>query len=67
MTFEEANDKAERLIRENPRQIYFIMGKNEQWDVFAGWRGRDNALKDGYSFGKYSMTLGKYTTQSGTP
>lgn len=62
MTFREAEEKAKKMAIQNRRQIYFIMGKDDQFEVFVGWDGRDAALKDGYIFPKYSMTLGRYTT-----
>lgn len=50
MTFQEAKEKAKRMIKENNRQIYFIMDKNNESDVFVGWDGRDEALKNGWKF-----------------
>lgn len=62
MTFKEASEKAEKMIVENRHQIYFIMGKNNNFDVIIGWTGRDEALKNGYVFPKYIMSIGEYVT-----
>ena len=62
MTFVEATKKAEEMTRQNRHNIYFIMGKENVFDVFAGWDGRDEALKNGFVFPKYSMRRGEYVT-----
>lgn len=63
MTFDEAVIKADKMVNENRHRIYFIMGKNNSFDVFTGWDGRDEALKNGYVFPKYDMSRGEYVTE----
>ena len=63
MTFDAAREKANAMVRVNNKQIYFIMGKNGQFDVFAGWDARDEALKNGYVFPRYNMRSGTYVTE----
>jgi hypothetical protein len=50
------------MVKENSGRIYFIMGKNNDFDVITGWDGRDEALKSGWVFPKYNMRLHKYVT-----
>ena len=64
MTFEEAEAKAKMMVDNNNHHIYFIMGKNNSFDVFTGWDGRDEALKKGYVFPKYDMSRGEYVTDN---
>lgn len=64
MKFEEAEMKAKKMANENKHRIYFIMGKNNSFDVFIGWDGRDEALKNGYVFPIYDMSRGEYVTEN---
>lgn len=48
--FKEARAAAEKLSKDNPGRIYFIMSKDGYYTVITGWDGRDEALKDGWRF-----------------
>lgn len=62
MTYLEAQEKQLGLCKEQPHKLHFIMGKNDNFDVFSGWDGRDEAVKNGYKIPKYSLSRGEYTT-----
>lgn len=56
MTIEQARKKAKNMAKQNSVRIYFVMGKNNDFEVFVGWGGRDEAIKNGFKFPKYSMS-----------
>lgn len=63
MTYSEAKEKQFWLCKEQPRKLHFIMGKNNDFDVFSGFDGRDEGLKSGYVVPKYNMALSRYVTE----
>lgn len=48
--FKVAREAAAKLAREDPKRIYFVMSKGGFHTVVTGWDGRDEALKEGWSF-----------------
>ena len=65
MTYLEAKEKQLGLCKEQSHKLHFIMGKNNDFDVFSGWDGRDEGLKSGYVVPKYNMDLSRYVTEWG--
>ena len=62
MTYCEAKTKQEELCKSQPKKLHFIMGKNNCFEVFSGWDGRDKARKDGYVIPRYSLSRSAYVT-----
>lgn len=65
MTYEQAEEKAKNMVKqkEYSGRILFIMGKNNDFEVIVGWNGRDEALKKGYVFPRYSISKSEWVTE----